>query len=379
MTTVTAPNRSPQTLDELETADLRPIETVPFARELTLPEQKLVIALRKADDKLAAAKNACAELQTRIEKIVAERPALPVEQVGQNQLDESKLQTELEALRPAVEEAQRERDGLQVRYDELHREAQPVRDRTQDKMRALFLKLGVQTAQDVIDRGCTGLYAAWPAHIDRDTRIQGLQEVRQNMGGAGFGVTCYVGPDRYCLVHQTIGGLQQGQTQRHPDQVANISRDLTPLERGHMAVVESVRRREGMSQRQASVVLSGKDPTQLAAILDTVPGVPTDLDAQLRAGGLAPAPPVATPSPLDPAKFECPEHGAIFWRCRFCIAQLIIEGALQPELFVEYNLTAPSPIDADVLEGLLKDDTEHDSITVHVKVAHYERKLTRVK
>lgn len=124
-----------------------------------------------------------------------------------------------------------------------------------DIVRGYLAAAGVKIAEDIADLGCTGLYAARlkyhqaqladevgdaEAAAQEDTRF-----VRANMDGAAIGLTCFVDMDRYCLIHDTIGGLQKGQAQRHAEHVEAISRELTDKERGHVAYVESAMRTRG--------------------------------------------------------------------------------------------------------------------------------------
>ena len=54
--------------------------------------------------------------------------------------------------------------------------------------------------------------------------------VRENMGGSGCGLPCYVPPDRFCMVHNTIG--VDGQSQRNPDGVSYCSHEVTGAQGG---------------------------------------------------------------------------------------------------------------------------------------------------
>jgi len=233
------------------------------------------------------------------------------------------------------------------------------------QVRALLASAGAKTGQDVIDLGCTGLVGA-------GTSIQDAIFVRENMAGAGFGLTCYVGPDRYCLVHETIGGLQTDKKQepRHVEHLGKVSRELTPEERAHVGIVESARRvkaREGINKREdAREILNEGLP------LEGVEGLAAEMS---RDRGFVPDKP-----------FTCPEHDKLLWRCRFCVAAEIAKGELIPS-FLFAPATDGNKVEADNFSVIDPNDIEKrveemdanglDAAAVFVKAAVWRRKLAR--
>lgn len=232
------------------------------------------------------------------------------------------------------------------------------REHVAAEVRRLFSQCGVAVAQDIVELGCTGLASSGMAEEE-------MTFVRENMAGSGIGLPCYVGPDHFCLVHYTIGGLQEGQKQRHADAIDKISRDLTAEEKSHIDLVESARRSKGRLAG-AKDILEGRDP-----VLDKVEGGPEIEDEE----GFV---------PLKP--FECPEHGLIAWHCRFCIAQAIAEGALVPTLLVGVTTDSNIIPVADmgpVLASEINDKIERyeaegaTTVALFARVAVWRRKLTR--
>lgn len=311
-------------------------------------------------------------------------------------------------------------------------------------LRELFTAAGCQIAEDIAHVGCTGLYkhlcfegtravgASTPkTEIEADA-LNTCIHVRKNMAGAGIGLTCFVGPDRFCLVHNTIGGLQERQEQKHAEVVGNISRDLTAKERGHVELVQHARRIRGKknSERMTSAMdaLTGeKLPAELVPENPSAPpasdvahldvsapvasasasaGMPltrlmqllhrTALDRQLdlvlefakllpddirsTVGGLALL--VAeTPEP-----WKCSEHAAPLWTCRFCAAQAVVDGPFEPKYLMaptDYaNLVttdaidevAPAEVDATVARLA---DAGATAIGLYVKATAWRERFVR--
>lgn len=113
------------------------------------------------------------------------------------------------------------------------------------EMRTRFKNLGVEIAEDIGNLGCTGVFAGLATGHDAARCIEVARDMRAKMGGAGIGLTCFVPPDRFCLVHNTIGGLEKGQMCNHAAVIGAISRELTDAERGHVQYVEAARRTRG--------------------------------------------------------------------------------------------------------------------------------------
>lgn len=122
-------------------------------------------------------------------------------------------------------------------------------------VRATLRSCGVEKAGDINMVGCTGA-------VKSGLTVDAASALILDLAGSGFGLPCFVPQTRYCLVHKTIGGLQDGQKQHHTDMVEKISRELTPEERGKVKLVEASRRIRGknLEERLADTVdaLSGE-------------------------------------------------------------------------------------------------------------------------
>lgn len=225
---------------------------------------------------------------------------------------------------------------------------------------------GVEIADDIIDVGCTGL-------AKQGISIEDAKRIRLGLGGSGVGLTCFVGPDRYCLVHETVGGLQDGQQQLHPAYVLEVSRDLEPGERDHVAVIENIRRRDPQKPTRDRIMEAA------SALTNASPDAVIEDDEE----------PEAEASPSEPASTadRCPEHGKVYWNCRFCVAALIVNGGFDLDSYVvdpdpeeAPDEAAPPPYDppmetcsaADVKYRAGNTDTDFD---VYVRVAKFRRRL----
>jgi len=232
-------------------------------------------------------------------------------------------------------------------------------DEVAARVRGILMKAGAHTGQDVIDLGCTGL-------VGTGTTIEDAIFVRENMGGAGFGLTCYVGPDRYCLVHETIGGLQTDKKQepRHVEHLEKVSRELTSEERQHVGIVESARRvkaREGINKRESAREALNNEGLPLEGV--------EELAAEMsRDRGFVPDKP-----------FTCPEHDKLLWRCRFCVAAEIAKGDLIPAFLFAQEGNLVVEIDPNDIEKRVEEMNASglDAASVFVKVAVWRRKLVR--
>jgi len=226
------------------------------------------------------------------------------------------------------------------------------------EVRRLFSQCGVVIANDIVLLGCTGLASCGLAEEE-------MIFVRENMAGSGVGLPCYVDFKHFCRVHNTIGGLQEGQAQQHAAFVDAVSRELTAEEKGHVDLIESARRSKGRLAG-AKDILEGRTPV---ARLDPDAVLEDDEEGFV---------------PLKP--FECPEHGLIAWHCRFCIAQAIAEGALVPTLLVGVTTDSNIIPVADmgpVLASEINDKIERyeaegaTTVALFARVAVWRRKLTR--
>ena len=84
-----------------------------------------------------------------------------------------------------------------------------------------------------------------PGSVHVETALSLARLVRMNMSGSICGLPCYVPRTRFCLVHNTIGGLQLAgnadgpQRQRYPQGVPVCSRKLTRREKKAVGFVEN--------------------------------------------------------------------------------------------------------------------------------------------
>lgn len=229
-------------------------------------------------------------------------------------------------------------------------------------VRGVLGRIPVVTAEDLHGLGCTGLTL-------HGITVEEAKFVRENMGGAGFGLTCYVNLNRYCLVHETIGGLQDGQVPRHVEAYPHMSRELTTKERFHVDLIESVRREKDRSK--ALDMLMGK---VMPEAVKTVRENFAEFENE-------------TPSTwVETPPWQCSEHGKTLWSCRFCVASEIVKGALVPKFLMghaeEGTTVLIEDIDqvepADIDERIGKLDAAGASATgLYVQVARWVRKLAR--
>lgn len=238
-------------------------------------------------------------------------------------------------------------------------------------VRDMLKKCGVSVAHEIEALGCTGASA-------KGLSLTGITELRLGLAGGGVGLPCFVPPTRYCIAHGTIGGLQLGQAARFPEEVEKISRELTRKERGHIEMVEASRRVRGgdLSERlmKTADALSGRD---------LPPGIEHEADTGFEDGQpyrqIAEHAPQA---PTAPDAFVCPEHMKPVWSCRYCVAQMVVEGPLEPEFMVESEKgedLESEAIDAADIESYVQDASTEgcDEVTVYVRAAYYKRKLAR--
>ncbi len=224
--------------------------------------------------------------------------------------------------------------------------------------RAVFREAGAETAQDIVDLGCTGL----AVRLHRTPGwLRRIQDARANMGGSLCGLPCYVPPDRFCLVHNTIGGLQQHgntdgrQETRHPEGLALCSRELTDEEKKHAGLIKYGI--EEMGRKAAG-----------AAGLEVVgePATPEEAPTRLSTLGI---------SSLVANSFTCPEHTTPEWRCRFCLAQAIVAGPFEPSCIVRTFDNGHVDCQGAELSEVLEND--YESVELFVRAAVWKRKLIR--
>jgi hypothetical protein len=247
------------------------------------------------------------------------------------------------------------------------------------RVREILVACGCKTAVDIGTLGCTGVVAG-------GFTIEDAKLVRLGVAGSGVGLTCFVPPDRFCLVHQTIGGLQEGQASRHAQVVPDMSRDLTPAERAKVAFTEHARRIVAPSSaaRFAAVrdLLSGRRDVpeevraELARMLDTGEDA-EDTDDDEGDGDAIP-PVFPSPPAQKTVPWTCDVHAETDWACRFCAAAEIVRGPYTPVyVFVELPDGAPVAVTSAEIEGRVAGATGAAGAALFVRAAKWVRKLAR--
>ncbi len=222
-------------------------------------------------------------------------------------------------------------------------------------------------ARDIETLGCTGVakFEAGQAEaVKAGTRL------RLGLGGGGVGLPCFVPPTRFCLVHNTVGGLQEWQMQHHPEYVNTISRALTPQERIQVGLTDKARRmRGGDRTTEAMDVLSGQNQDVLEEVASGLEDVHDEKvleERELNDSG---------PVPFVPSKtWKCIEHSETNWECRYCLAQAVVEGPLDPVGFLHLDESVERPMQ-DLEDALATSGAS--IVEVYVRVATFTRKLAR--
>ena len=241
---------------------------------------------------------------------------------------------------------------------------EPERATVAAKVRQTLADCGIKVADDIALLGCTGL-------VKHNVSVKDAQALRMGLAGSGCGLPCFVPLTRWCFVHETPGGLQEGQTPLHTEVMQDISRDLTPAERVTVDLVERARRLPGKNGEriaQAAEMLSGR----------ALPGDLGEAEAEAEE-----TPPVDADKPA-PA-WKCPDHDTTFWACRYCIAQAVVEGPLAPEYVIDSShsveaedaVEAVEPGDIGLVVAKLSADETVTQTTLFVRVARWSRKLSR--
>ncbi len=261
-----------------------------------------------------------------------------------------------------------------------------IDETTAARVREILAGCGVKTAEDIVELGCTGL-------AYNNVPLDDIKLVRQGLSGSGVGLTCFVGTDRYCLAHETVGGLQDGQPQRHVDGVSMVSRELTTEEQLKVATVETARRLQDPSKNRrmttAADALSGRKRPDgfLKDVVDTV--APPDVEAAPEAVGPryqpgGPDDPSPRPSyfppavPLAEANFVCPDHsGDPVWDCRYCIAQQIVRGNFVPVFKVQVDEFPIEDIKNEDINAKIEtlDSGDTYQVRLFVQAVRWRRKL----
>jgi len=238
-------------------------------------------------------------------------------------------------------------------------------ERVRDALRVCRVKI----ADDIKRLGCTGA-----THYGLS--LDDIKFLRMGLAGGGVGLPCFVPPTRYCLAHETTGGLQEGQTPGYANVVESISRELTPEEAAHSKLVTEAQWSE--TQRGAFEKLRGRKLPEgwtkgddLLAQVDALRAEEGPDIQPIRLGATAPL-------------WQCPEHKKTNWQCRYCVAQAVVEGEIEP-MFVMYvdHPTGTSGMTEECAGGaVMKEIAEEDasnsnSVTLYVRVAKFTRKLSR--
>lgn len=233
---------------------------------------------------------------------------------------------------------------------------------TAEYVRRILHSAGVRVAEDIALLGDTGL-AGYGGFTERSGEmVEMIKLVRDGLAGCGVGLTCYVPLDRYCLVHNGSGSLQEGQEPRHAAFVDKISRELTSAEAGKVAAVEHIRRQTG-GQSAGSAMQTIRDMAR-----KTADAADTDL----------------VPLPAPRGEWACDEHAVTFWPCRFCVAAEIARGPLgpyytmttspDPDLDAVTDPVNPYEID-DRLKALNADGAR--GVDLYIRIARWSYKLAR--
>ena len=235
-----------------------------------------------------------------------------------------------------------------------------------DRVRSLLEQCDVEIADDIKILGCTGCVA-------HGLSLDDIKFLRIGLAGSGVGLPCFVPPSKFCLAHEITGGLQEGQAQMFPDQVASISRELTPEEAAHGKLVHEARWSE--KERRAHEMLVGHRLPE---------GWEADDAKAERLGKHFDTVEVTEQNSVAIPSWKCAEHLTTRWQCRHCVAQAVVEGALEPVfvLYVDHPTGTSGMTDECVGSAIQKEIAEEEasnsnSVKLYVRVATFTRKLSR--
>jgi hypothetical protein len=226
-----------------------------------------------------------------------------------------------------------------------------TRNRLQSEVRTILQKAGVAVAEGIVRLGCTGL----AVHA---LCLQDAQFVRKHMAGSVCGLPCYVPNHLFCLVHNTVGGLQTSgnkdgpQSNPHPEGLALCSRPLTPEEGGKLQGVQAFAQAEAV--KEANAHFGAEQVTE---------------DDLMKSD--------ACPVLFPP--FVCREHGEFTIGCRYCLAQSIVEGPLAPSVDLRIRqVDGVVTLASDIGElAIALIDDKCDSIELYVLAGRWTRKLVK--
>lgn len=276
-----------------------------------------------------------------------------------------------------------------------------------DAVRAILKACGCVIAEDIKKLGCTGVAAHHEAVSkivlgEHKTLSIGtllkigpsdhfsvavIRFLRIGLAGSGVGLPCFVPPERYCHGHEVIGGLQDKQEQFYVAEINNISRDLRSEERAHNELIREAQ--HASEERSASDVLRGRRMPEgwLREDFDSgeamFPVSPMTSAAASSMPDVAGAARVQLPqrevTPRASVRWQCPEHDEPNWKCRYCVAQMIVEGPLEPAYVLEtpgvlIQFSAAADVDRYIADH---NDRGVACIDVYVSAATFRRKLAR--
>ena len=162
------------------------------------------------------------------------------------------------------------KDPDKDKREALETEAEPLEQQRlllAETVRRVFADIGCKTGQDIIELGCTGLVA-------KGIPVEEVSRLRSDLGGTGIGCPCYVTPHYFCVACNTIGGVQEGQEPRFVEVYDQMTRPLTPEEKGHMALTEEARNIEGDDRRGAAMkALRGREMPEGVELDSDNPGI----------------------------------------------------------------------------------------------------------
>ena len=237
-----------------------------------------------------------------------------------------------------------------------------AREAHEKAIRSTFAACGLFTGQDIIDSGCIGLYTGIGVGMPGTDAIAQARFVREHMSGSVCGLPCYVPPDRFCLIHNTVGGLQKGQTVHSEQSLAACSRPLTNDEAEKCAHLAGLVDKEGADdlRKFGAEVVEEDVPAKLATIAEAAT--------------------VSIPGERPVFAWQCPEHVDFNWKCKYCRAQAIVEGPHDPPMIIQVarpseGEAAPRAIACPLPDALAMPGVAR--VDFFVQVAKWVRKLTR--
>jgi hypothetical protein len=219
------------------------------------------------------------------------------------------------------------------------------------RVRTILANCGCAVADDINTLGCTGVAGVYVSDV-----IETITFLRLGLAGCGHGLPCFVPPTLFCLGHNTIGGLQQGQLARHPEAVAQISRPLTDIERANNALVDNARRRGRKDPDQAADILQGREDLDI-----DVGGETPALEEQPAGAPVAGATKADLNALYTRFAWKCQDHAETNWACRYCVAQAVVDGPVEPTYLVTSEV---ENLDHEV------EDREHDNVNGSTMAAH---------